>query len=81
MLRTRIKRIGGEDSGEDSNKGFSYIISSWLMEEGEERTAIMLYITASCPTSSKKYIQCFCSGGLGQHFVGIAISRCFGGAC
>ena len=34
MLRTRKKRINGRNLGEDSNGGFSYIISSWLMEEG-----------------------------------------------
>ena len=43
-MRTRIKCIGGEDSGEDSNKGFSYIISSWLMDEAQECTAMMSYI-------------------------------------
>ena len=64
MSRTRIKRISGEDSGEGFNEGFSYIISGWLMEEGEECMAMTLYITASYLTSSKKYIQCFCSGGL-----------------
>ena len=35
MLRTCIMRIGGSNSGEDFDGGFSYIISSWLMEEGQ----------------------------------------------
>ena len=37
--------MGGKDLGEDSNKGFSYIISSWLMDEAQERTAMTLYIS------------------------------------
>ena len=45
MSGTRIKRISSKNLGEDFNEGFSYIISSWLMEEGQERTAIMLYIS------------------------------------
>jgi len=32
-LRTRIKWIGGSNLGEDFDGGFSYIISSWLIEE------------------------------------------------
>ena len=63
MLRARIKRIGGSNSGEDSNGGFSYIISSWLMEEGQKPTVITLYITPFCLTSLKKvYIGVFSSG-------------------
>jgi len=66
LLRlTRIKRIGGNNLGKDSSGGFSYIVSSWLMEEGQKPTFITLYITTFCPTSSKKniYIGVF-SGGL-----------------
>ena len=66
--------------GEDTNRGFSYIISSWLMEEGQKPTAIMLYITTFCPASSKKKLGVF-NGGLVQHFVGIAILTRFGEAC
>ena len=85
MLRIYIKWIGGSNLGEDSDGGFSYIISSWLMEEGRKPTAMTLYITNFCPTSSKKkniyiYIGVF-SGGLLQHFIGIAILTRFGEAC
>ena len=68
--------------GEDSSGGFSYIISSWLIEEGQKPTVMTSYITAFCPTSSKKYIYIgVFSGGLVQHFVGIAILTRFGEAC
>ena len=33
MLRTRIKYIGSNTLREDFNGGFSYIISSWLIED------------------------------------------------
>jgi len=36
ILRTRIKRIGSSNSGKGSNRGFSYIFSSWLIEEGQK---------------------------------------------
>ena len=52
----------------DFNGAFSYIISSWLAEEGQKSTDIASYISVF-------------SGGLLQHFVGIAISTCFGGDC
>ena len=48
------------------------IISSWLMEEGQKPLVITSYITTFCPTSSNIYIGIF-SGGLLQHFIGIAI--------
>ena len=48
--------IGGSDSGEDSDGGFSYIISSWLMEEGQKPTVMTLYITTFYLTSLKLYI-------------------------
>ena len=51
--------MGGKDLGEDSNKGFSYIISGWLIKEGGECMAITLYITASCPTSLKNIFSIF----------------------
>ena len=51
ILGTRIKRISGRSLGEDSNRGFSYIISSWLTEEGQKSTDMASYITTSCLTS------------------------------
>ena len=36
----------------DFNGGFSYIISSWLTEEGQKSTDMASYITTSCSTSS-----------------------------
>ena len=80
MSRTRIKWIGGSNLGEDSDGGFSYIISSWLIEEGQKPTVITSYITAFCLTSSKNiYIGVF-RGGLLQHFISIAILTRFGEA-
>jgi len=51
MLRTRIKWIGSSNLGEDSNRGFSYIIGSWLIEEGQKPIVMMLYIITFCLTS------------------------------
>ena len=65
--------------GEDFNRGFSYIISSWLMEEGQKPTVIILCIATFCLTSSKK--KCIFSGGLLQYFIGIAILTYFSKAC
>ena len=57
---TRIKPIGGGNLGEDFDEGFSYIISSWLIEEGQKPTVMTSYITTFYPTSSKIYIyRCF----------------------
>ena len=78
----RIKLIGSGNLGKDFNKGFSYIISSWLIEEGQKFTVITLYIITFYLTSLKKYIYIgVFSGGLLQHFIGIAILMCFGEAC
>ena len=52
----RIKRIGGSNSGEDFNGGLSYIIGSWLIEEGQEPIVIILYIITFYLTSSNIYI-------------------------
>ena len=81
ILRMYIKRTGGSNSV-DFNRGFSYIISSWLMEEVQKSTDMTSYITPFYSTSSKIYIYIgVFSGGLLQYFVGIAILTCFGGAC
>jgi hypothetical protein len=81
MLGTRIKRISGGSLGEDSNGGFSYIISSWLIEEWQERTTVTLCIMTFYLTSLNKICgRCFW-GYLLQYFVSIMILRCFGGAC
>jgi len=53
----------GSNLEEDFNGGFSYIISSWLMEEGRKPIAMTLYIATFCPTSLKKYKGVF-GGGL-----------------
>ena len=64
----------------DFDGGFSYIISSWSTKEGQRPTDMASYITTFCSTSSKKYIYTgVFSGGLLQHFVGIAISACLVG--
>ena len=55
-----IKRIGGNNLGEDLNRGLSYIIGSWLIEEGQKPIVIILYITTFCLTSLNIYI----GGGL-----------------
>ena len=80
MLRTHIKRINGRNLGEDSDGGFSYIISSWLMEEGQKPTVITLYITTFCLTSLKISIGVY-SGSLLQYFIGIIILTRFGEVC
>ena len=55
----RIKRAGS-NLEEDSNGGFSYIISSWLIEEGQKPIVMTSHITAFCPTSLIKNIYwCF----------------------
>jgi hypothetical protein len=36
----------------DFNGGFSYIISSWLTEEGQKSTDMASYIMTSCLTSA-----------------------------
>jgi len=74
-------QIGNSNLGENFNRGFSYIISSRLIEEGQKPTVITLYITAFCPTSSKKKNLGIFSSGLLQHFIGIAILTRFGEAC
>ena len=81
-LRTRIKRIGSNNSGDNSNRGFSYIIGSWLMEEERKLTVITSYIATFCLTSLKifRYRGVF-GGGLLQFFIDIAILTCFGEAC
>jgi len=56
----RIKRIGSSNLGEDFNGGLSYIISSWLIEEGQKPIVIILYIITFCLTSLNIYI----GGGL-----------------
>ena len=56
ILRTHIKRIGGNNLGQDSNRGFSYTISSQLVEKGQKPTVITLYITTFCLTSLIKSI-------------------------
>src|SRR6266702_3882895 len=58
MLKIYIKYTGGSDLV-DFNRGFSYIISSWLMEEGQKPTDMALYITTFCLTSLKIYILVF----------------------
>ena len=58
ILRMCIKLISGSNLGEGFDGGFSYIISSWLMEEGQKPTAMTSYIMTFCPTSSKIYL-CF----------------------
>ena len=78
MLRMRIKQIGSSNSGEDFSRGFSYIISSRLIEEGRKPTVMISYIATFCPNSLKKYVL---NGGLPQHFIGIAILTRFGEAC
>ena len=65
---------------EDSSGEFSYIVSSWLIEEGRKPTVITLYIATFCLTSLKKYRDVF-GGGLLQYFIGIAILTRFGEAC
>ena len=80
MLRTRIKQISSSNLGEDSNRGFSYIIGSWLIEEGQKSIVITLYITTFYLTSLKIYIGVF-SGGLLQYFIGIAILTRLGEVC
>ena len=54
-----MKQISSSNLGEDSNGGFSYIISSWLIEEGQKPIVITLYITTFRPTSSNIYIYVF----------------------
>jgi len=67
--------------GEDSDGGFSYIVSSWLMEEGQKPTVMTSYITAFAQLPQKNmYIGVF-GGGLLQHFISIAILTRFGEAC
>jgi len=65
MLKTRIKWIDGGGLGEDSGGGFSYIVSSWFMEEGRKPTVMTSYIATFCPTSLKKIevflVVAFCS--------------------
>ena len=53
-LRIYIKRIGGSNLGEDSDREFSYIISSWLVKEGQKPIGMMLYITTFLPNFLKK---------------------------
>jgi len=79
-LKTYIKWIGGSGLGVDSGGGFSYIVSSWLMEEGWNPTFMTSYTATFCPTSVKKYRGVF-GGGLLQYFIGIAILTRFGEAC
>jgi len=52
----RIKRIGSSNLGEDFNRGLSYIIGSWLIEEGQKPIVIMLYIITFYLTSLNIYI-------------------------
>ena len=59
ILRTRIKQISSSNLGEDSNRGFSYIIGSWLIEEGQKSIVITLYITNFLSNFLKKYIYVF----------------------
>jgi len=56
MSGTYIKPIGGGNSEKDFDEGFSYIISSWLIKEGQKPTVMTSYITTFYPTSSKIYI-------------------------
>jgi hypothetical protein len=75
-------RVGGSNLGEDSNRGFSYIISNWLMEEGRKPTVMTSYIATFCLTSLKKNIyRGVFGGGLLQYFIDIAILTRFGEAC
>jgi hypothetical protein len=70
---------------EDSDGGFSYIISSWLIEEGRKPTVMTSYIAAFCPTSLNKNRGVF-GGGLLRYFIGIAmltglLNHASSGAC
>ena len=82
MLRTRIKWIGGSKLGEDSDGEFSYIISSWLIEERQKPTVMTLYITTFAQLPQKN-IGVFNGSlnGLLQYFIGIAMLTRFGEAC
>jgi len=56
----------GENLEEDSNKGFSYIISSWLMEEEQECIAITLYILRLLAQLPQKIFSVFIVVALGS---------------
>ena len=68
--------------GEDSNREFSYIISSWLIEERQKPIVMMSYITTFAQLPQKK-IGVFNGSlnGLLQYFIGIAILTRFGEGC
>jgi len=51
MLRTCIKQIDGSNSGRALNGEFSYIISSWLMEEGQEVRLVNKITLARVPAA------------------------------
>ena len=61
-----MKRIGGKDSGEGSDEGFSYIISSWLIEEGQARTAMTLCISRLLAQLPQKIFSVFVVVALGS---------------
>ena len=61
-----IKYISYKDLGEDFNKDFSYIISGWLIKEGGEYMAMILYIIAFYPTSPKNKFSVFIVVALGS---------------